>query len=140
MVLWNNGEGLRGGFKKMRTTGKEGAGEASNLMRRPVQRGSRDATTSACVGWDFSNIENRPALRKEAQRCRCRWPPWSKRLHHHQDYDPDHENRRYLIDYTVEFMTTQIAIGGEILDATGKKTVDARQDQHQQKLAMQPAR
>jgi len=31
---------------------KEGAGEASNLMRRPVQHGNRDATTSACVGWD----------------------------------------------------------------------------------------
>jgi len=52
--------------EKRRSAGlsKEGAGEASNLMRRPVQRGSRDATTSACVGWDFSNIENRPALRQ----------------------------------------------------------------------------
>jgi hypothetical protein len=33
-------------------------------MRWPVQRGSRNATTSACVGWDLSNIENRPAFRK----------------------------------------------------------------------------
>jgi hypothetical protein len=43
---------------------KESAGEASNLMWRPVQQGSRNATTSACVGWDFSNIENQPAFRK----------------------------------------------------------------------------
>jgi hypothetical protein len=43
---------------------KESAGEASNLMWRPVRQGSRDATTSACVGWDLSNIENQPAFRK----------------------------------------------------------------------------
>jgi hypothetical protein len=47
---------------------KEGAGEASNLMWRPVQRGSRNATTSACVGWDLTNIENRLAFRKHASR------------------------------------------------------------------------
>src|SRR3981081_3107263 len=76
MVLWSNlGKGLRGGFKKMRTRekersaglSKESAGEASNLMRRPVQRGNRNATTSACVGWDLSNIENRSAFRKQSE-------------------------------------------------------------------------
>jgi hypothetical protein len=44
MVLWSNGERLRVGFKKMRmpkrksakVLSKEGAGEASNLMWRPV--------------------------------------------------------------------------------------------------------
>jgi hypothetical protein len=34
-------------------------------MGRPVQRGNRYATTSACVGWDFSNIENQSAFRKQ---------------------------------------------------------------------------
>lgn len=43
---------------------EESAGEASNLMQRPVQRGDRNTATSACVGWDNGNIENRPALRK----------------------------------------------------------------------------
>jgi len=33
---------------------KEGAGEASNLTWRPAQRGNRNTTTSACVGWDLS--------------------------------------------------------------------------------------
>src|ERR1700751_529876 len=75
MVLWSSlGEELRGGFvenadaRSGRSAGlsKESAGEASNLMRRPVQRGSRNATTSACVGWDLINIENRPAFRKRA--------------------------------------------------------------------------
>ena len=47
---------------------KESAGEASNLMRRPVQWRSRNATTSACVGWDFTNIENRLTFRKQARR------------------------------------------------------------------------
>jgi hypothetical protein len=47
---------------------KESAGEASNLMRRPVQQGNRDATTSACVGWDERNIENQPTFRKVASK------------------------------------------------------------------------
>ena len=49
---------------------KEGAGEASNLMRRPVQHGNRGATTSACVGWDDLNIENRPRLGKSGKTTR----------------------------------------------------------------------
>ena len=28
---------------------------------------NRSATTSACVGWDLTNIENRPAFRKEVR-------------------------------------------------------------------------
>jgi hypothetical protein len=35
-------------------------------MRRPVQLGNRNATTSACVGWDDRNIENRLTVRKPA--------------------------------------------------------------------------
>jgi transcription termination factor Rho len=37
-------------------------------MRRPVQRGSRNATTSACVGWDFAEekgVENASTMRKQ---------------------------------------------------------------------------
>src|ERR1700677_3289493 len=92
VVLWNNvGRGLLGGFKKMRTQhqrsaavlSKEGAGEASNLTWRPVQQGSRDTTTSACVGWDLANIENQSAFRKPALEpelsaaigLRTAWPP-----------------------------------------------------------------
>src|ERR1700676_5125961 len=76
MVLWSNlGKdcevALRkcGREEKGRSAGlsEESAGEASNLMRWPVQRGSRNTTTSACVGWDLSNIENRPAFRKHAR-------------------------------------------------------------------------
>src|ERR1700733_6560628 len=103
---------------------KESAGEASNLMRRPVQRGNRNATTSACVGWDFDNIENRPAFRKQPGSPRSNQCCPSKRLHHHQNHDPDHQNGRYFIDNTVEFLTSGVAVGGEILDAAGKKTVD----------------
>jgi hypothetical protein len=47
---------------------EESAGEASNLMRRPVQWRSRNTTTSACVGWDLTNIENRLTFRKQARR------------------------------------------------------------------------
>jgi hypothetical protein len=72
MVLWNNKGGIarwlleNADAKKGWSAGlsEERAGEASNLMRWPVQRGNRDTTTSACVGWDFSNIENQSGFRK----------------------------------------------------------------------------
>src|SRR6267142_4038069 len=73
MVLWSNfGKDCevalrKCGREKGRSAGlsEESAGEASNLMRGPAQRRSRNATTSACVGWDFSNIENRLTFRKQ---------------------------------------------------------------------------
>jgi hypothetical protein len=104
---------------------KESAGKASNLMRRPAQRRNRNATTSACVGWDFINIENRPNFRKQAQRLERQRQPPSKRLDNHQDHNSDHHNRRYLIDNTVESRTFGISIGSEILNPSGKKTVDS---------------
>src|SRR3984893_15104710 len=113
MVLWSTlVRGLRGGCKKMRTRSKgrsaglseESAGEASNLMRRPVRRGNRNATTSACVGWDFSNIENRSAFCKEAWRSQHQLWCLLKRLDHYQDNGPDHEDGRYFIDNTIEFL------------------------------------
>ena len=62
---------MRGGFSKgghekrgPQVKSEVGAGEASNLMRRPVQQRDRTATTSACVGWDKSNIENQLGFRK----------------------------------------------------------------------------
>jgi hypothetical protein len=76
MVLWSNlGKDCEVALRKCGREQKEGsaglseesAGEASNLMRRPVQQANRNATTSACVGWDLSNIENRSAFRKQAQ-------------------------------------------------------------------------
>src|ERR1700730_10994988 len=149
MVLWSNlGKDCEVALRKCghekngRSAGlsEESAGEASNLMWRPVQRGNRDATTSACVGWDLDNIENQSAFCKETWRS----PHWHgcllKRLYHYQDNRPDHEDRGYFIDNTIEFLAPQISVGGEILDAAGKKTVDTRQHHHQQKLAVQPAR
>src|SRR6202171_566611 len=76
MVLWSNwGKDCEVALRKCghekngRSAGlsEESAGEASNLMQRPVQRGNRNAITSACVGWDLSNIENRSAFRKQAE-------------------------------------------------------------------------
>src|ERR1700688_4599736 len=149
MVLWSSlGGGLRGGFfenadaRSGRSAGlsKESAGEASNLMRRPVQMENRNATTSACVGWDFGNIENRPALRKEARSLSCWQRCPSKRLHNHQNHDTYHQYGWYLIDKSIESLTSCVLVGGEILHAAGKKAMAPRQHQHQQQFAVDPAR
>src|ERR1700722_1202417 len=112
MVLWSKGGGVcklakrKCGRAKGRSAGlsKESAGKASNLMRRPVRRGNRDATTSACVGWEY------PQYRKSAEfpqdgvrRCRGR-EAHLKRLDHYQNNDPDHQDRRYLVDTTIKFL------------------------------------
>src|SRR5260221_14093700 len=128
VVLWSNLEkgcevALRkSGHEKGRSAGlsEESAGEASNLMRWPVQGRNRNATTSACVGWDFGNIENRPTFRKEVKYLKFWQRHCLKRLHHYQDNDQDHQNSRYLIDNPVEFLTPPVVIAGEILDASGK--------------------
>src|ERR1700730_15011118 len=113
MVLWSNlGKDCEVALRKCghekngRSAGlsEESAGEASNLMRRPVRRGNRNATTSACVGWDFSNIENRSAFCKEAWRSQHQLWCLLKRLDHYQDNGPDHEDGRYFIDNTIEFL------------------------------------
>jgi hypothetical protein len=59
-------------------SGKAGAKkEARKLKARKSPDGfkpdaaaglDRDATTSACVGWDLRNIENQQAFRKQPQR------------------------------------------------------------------------
>src|SRR3954451_24688782 len=99
MVLWSSsGEGLQGAFEKAdartgRSAGlsKESAGEDSNLMRWPAQQRNRNATSSACVGWDAANIENRPAFRKQAQSPGVLSAlPNSEWLNNHQHDDPDH--------------------------------------------------
>src|SRR5256714_14609324 len=100
MVLWSSlgGGECKGRWKKAdartgRSAGlsKESAGEASNLMRWPAQQRNRNATSSACVGWDNANIENRPAFRKQAQIVRVLPAlPNSERLNNHQNDDADH--------------------------------------------------
>jgi hypothetical protein len=119
---------------KVRRSQQGSAGEAPNLMRRPVRQGNRDATTSACVGWDGANIENYPAISKLVpDLSQLKW------LHDHEDNNPDHQKRRNFIDNTVEFLAMGIPIIGKILKPAGKKTVNAGQDNHQQELAVKPA-
>ena len=84
----------------------------------------RVATTSACVGWDVHNIENRAAFRKPSRAAPLSNHRLRKRLHDHEDDNPDHEQRRHLIDNTIEFLAVRIAIGREGPHPTGEKTVD----------------
>jgi len=63
---------VRGGFRK---SGHEKRGPQVKARKAPegfkpdAAAGlDRDATTSACVGWDVSNIENQLAFRKQRQR------------------------------------------------------------------------
>src|SRR3982074_3782590 len=128
MVLWSNlGKdcevALRKCGREKRKVRRSEQGKCRRGFKPDAAAGltrNRNATTSACVGWDFSNIENRSALRKHAKSLRCRWQRLSKRLHHHENHDPDHQNRRYLIDNTVKFFSSGIPVHGEILDAAGK--------------------
>src|SRR5580704_9160302 len=112
MVLWSKGEEVckvakrKCGRAKGRSAGlsKESAGKASNLMRRPVQRGNRDATTSACVGWEYPQYRKSAEFPQDGVRWRCSREARLKRLNHYQDNDPDHQDGRYLVDTTIKFL------------------------------------
>jgi len=79
-------------------------------MRRPVQLGNRNATTSACVGWDDLNIENQFTVCKPVARPQGR----SERLYDHQNDDQDHQDSRYFIDNTIKFLAVLVPLSSEI--------------------------
>lgn len=56
--------------------------------------------TSACVWWDFQPYKSDACLASY-----CQTSAELKRLHDHQNDDADHENSRYFIDYSIEFLT-----------------------------------
>src|SRR5690242_15871827 len=109
VVLWSNFQEEGGARwlqekrarKKRPASSKQGKRRmASNLMRRPVM--DRNATTSACVGWDKHNIESRLAFRKQPQRRTGVRAYPSERLDDHHYHDADHQNGRHLIDNSKE--------------------------------------
>src|SRR5580700_4835070 len=64
----------------------------------------------------------------------------SERLEHHQEHDEDHQDRRYLIDDTIEFLRMPVAVVAEIIDPADKKSVHGRHRQHQDDLGGEPMR
>src|SRR3984885_5541019 len=112
VVLWGTYErrGCKEAFwnadqiRKSAGLSEESADEASNLMRRPVQQGNRDATTSACVGWEYRQYRKSTEFPQDGVRWRCSREARLKRLNHYQDNDPDHQDGRYLVDTTIKFL------------------------------------
>jgi len=65
-------EGVRGASRKADAKGKKVRRSEQGKRRLGFKPDAaaglnRDAITSACVGWDMDNIENRPAFRKQAK-------------------------------------------------------------------------
>jgi len=67
------------------------------------------------VGWDFDNIENWPPFRKQGGNRRIDKKIGLERLDDHQDDDENHQDSRYLIDNSKEFLISGIPVSGEIL-------------------------
>jgi hypothetical protein len=95
---------MRTEIRKSAGLSKESAGKASNLMRRPVQLGNRDATTSACVGWEYQQYRKSVRFSQDGINARRRRRCRLKRLDHDQNNDSDHQGGRYLIDNPIKFM------------------------------------
>jgi len=86
---------MRGGFSGEADAKKEVRRSKARLVPERLKPDAaaglnRNATTSACVGWDKPNIENQLTLRKECQYADGLQPCSRKRLHDHQDHDSDH--------------------------------------------------
>ena len=63
------------------------------------------------------------------------WVGWrrvaSERLDHHQEHDPDHQNRRYLVDNPIELSGALVLIHREFAHAAHEEAVHGGQHQHQ---------
>jgi hypothetical protein len=117
--------------KKTARSSKQGRGAGCGFKPDAAAGLNRNATTSACVGWDIRNIENRFAFRKQRHRTSLVQALPSKRLDDHQYDDADHQYGRHFIDNPIEFLAARVLVGGKILHATDKKAVDTRKHQHQ---------
>src|SRR5579871_133669 len=63
-----------------------------------------------------------------------------KWLHDYQDDNADHQNGRYLIDDSIEFLAAGIPVLGKLAHIPGVKPVDYRHYQHQDELGVKPRR
>ena len=94
---------------------------ALNLMQQPVRLEGPRHIRLRSVGY-AENILNQYDLRKMAESgsSPLKW------LHNHQNNDTNHQNRRYLIDNTVEFLTSGIPVGVEVAPAAHQPAMQAR--------------
>src|SRR4030095_10045260 len=58
----------------------------------------------------------------------------------HQNDNKDHQDRRYLIDNTVEFLAIGIPVNRKILHPARKSAMDSRQEEYQKEFPVNPRR
>src|SRR5829696_3941515 len=112
--------------KESQVLGREGWNRpGTRYTDRPIP--APELCASAYVRRDNAKIRNDRCLRK-----RFRAP--LKRFYHHKNNDDNQQDRGYFVDNTIEFLRVGVAVGGEILNPTSKKTVHGRQRDHQREL------
>src|SRR6266851_2778086 len=61
-----------------------------------------------------------------------------KRLHHRQNHDADHQDRRHLIDNSIKFCGMSVMIMGKIAHPAHHETVQGRERDDEKDLRVQP--
>src|SRR5712692_1931299 len=59
-----------------------------------------------------------------------------KRLHHRQDHDADHQDRRHLIDNSIKFCGMPVMIMGEIVHPAHHEAMQAREHEGKKDLGV----
>ena len=93
--------------------------------------GSRNATSIRLRSVGNQYISGKTLFRKWRLSAVHQLTLWLERLDGGQQYDEDHQNRRYLVDNTVVFLTVRVLVGGELLNDASKMAVHAGQYEHQ---------
>src|SRR5215469_485962 len=90
------------------------------------------------VGWPED--KKRPDFRQGRTGFRLSNALPSERFHHRQNNDRGHQNCRYLIDKTVEFLRVPIAVGGKVFHPARAGAVQPRKRYHERQFGQEPSR
>src|SRR5262249_11798670 len=83
--------------KKRSASSKQGKRLMKGFKPDAAAGSNRNATTSACVGWDELNIEKRLGFRKQRKSHTSPEVRSRERFDDHEDDDQDHQDRRHFI-------------------------------------------
>ena len=81
---------------------------------------SQNSIASAYVRWDFTKIgKERPSSKRRDSVFTENADELKWFQHHKNNYD-DHDDRRYFIDYPIEFLRMTVVVAGKGFDPAGK--------------------
>src|SRR5271170_3272520 len=132
---------VTGGKKEPQVLGCDGLWEPWSPMHQPAPvTWSQNSTASAYVRWDLAKIGKERPSGKGRDGLYTGNADRSKGFQHYENNNDNHQDRRYLIDYTIELLRIPVVVGGKIFHPSGKQPMHGGENDDEGELRLQPAR